>query len=162
MHQAVTLVAKYLIFLSALLFVWAFAEQPRDKKRVLLTTAVIGVVLLFVLAKLGGHFYNDPRPFVAGRFTPYFPHGADNGFPSDHTLVASFAGFLVLRYSKKFGIVLLVLALLIGASRVQAGIHHWIDILGGFGFAAISVWAANLITRKIVSKWSPTPRKQPS
>lgn len=148
MHQAVIVVAKYFILLSVLLAVWTFAEQPRGKKKEMIVVGLVGAVLSVALAKLGSHLYYDPRPFVTGHFTPYFSHGNDNGFPSDHTLLASFLAFLSLRYSKKFGAVLLILALAIGLSRVQAGVHHLIDIIGSFVCTGIGVSVAFLVAKR--------------
>jgi undecaprenyl-diphosphatase len=148
MHEIVTFIAKYVIFLSVFLVVWAFVAQPRSQRKNFILVGILGAILSLLLAKIGNHLYYDPRPFVAGDFTPYFPHGNDNGFPSDHTLLAAFFTFLVLRYSKKLGWVLLLLALLVGMARVKAGVHHSIDVLGSFVFAAIGVWIAGFLVGK--------------
>jgi undecaprenyl-diphosphatase len=149
MHQAIVIVAKYFIVFSVLLAFWTFVEQPRDKKKEFILIGIIGAVFAVALAKLGGHFYYDTRPFVAGHFTPYFYHAPDNGFPSDHTLLASFLMFLSIRYSKKFGVVLLLLAVAIGLARVQAGVHHFTDIIGSFVCSGIGVFLAIYITKRI-------------
>jgi undecaprenyl-diphosphatase len=154
MHQAVIVIAKYFIILSVIVTLWVFIEQPKDKKKEFILLGLIGGLLAILLAKLGGHFFYDTRPFVAGHFTPYFSHGADNGFPSDHTLLASFFMFLGWRYSRKFGISLFVLAILIGLSRVQAGVHHLVDIIGSFAFSALGFGLALLITRIYFNKTS--------
>src|SRR5690348_13209583 len=80
----------------------------------------------------GRRLINDPRPFVAGHFTPLLPHGNDNGFPSDHTLLASFLGFAILRYRRGLGAAMLFVAACIGIARIAAGIHHLEDIIGSF------------------------------
>lgn len=148
MHQAVIVVAEYFILLSVLLALWTFIEQPRAKKKEFIIVGLVGAVLAVLLAKLGSHLYYDPRPFIAGHFTPYFSHGNDNGFPSDHTLLASFLAFLSLRYSKRFGAALLLLALAIGLARVQAGVHHLIDIAGSFACTAIGVGLASFVAKR--------------
>ena len=74
-----------------------------------------------------------------GRFAkPYFVSSTDNGFPSDHTVVSALLGLIVLRYSRKLGMAVLLVTLLIGIARVIAGVHHSKDILGGFVIAVIS------------------------
>lgn len=154
MHEFVTIVAKYLLIISVLGALYVFWQlDGRDKKR-FLVEALVGAVIAYGLAKLGSQFYNNPRPFVEGNFTPYFSHGADNGFPSDHTLLASYLGFLVLKYHKNLGYFLLVGAALIGAARVIAGVHHTIDIIGAFIFAALGAWLAWVIVKKLPSPGS--------
>lgn len=162
MHQAVIIVAKDFILLSVLVAAWVFIEQPRNKKLEFVLIALVGAVLSYAFAKLGSHFFYDTRPFVAGHFTPYFSHGNDNGFPSDHTLFASFLMYLSWRYSKKWGLVLFVLAVLIGLSRVQAGVHHLIDILGSFACAGLGVGTAILLVglfHKQQSTYTTTPKR---
>jgi undecaprenyl-diphosphatase len=88
------------------------------------------------MTKVGGLLL---RPFVVAHTLPLIPHGVDNGFPSDHTVLCmTMAGVVALQH-KWFGSVLIVLALLVGASRVLAGLHHPMDILGGIGIAFVSV-----------------------
>lgn len=150
MHQIVIIVAKYFIVLAALLaaVVWLKASTPEKKRFIAL--AILGAIFSLVLAKVGNKLHSDPRPFVVGHFTPYFSHGADNGFPSDHTLLASFIAFTTWRFSKTAGVVLLIIAILIGLSRVIAGVHHLQDIIGSIIFAFIGVWLASLATSFVV------------
>lgn len=155
MHEIVVFVAKYVIFLSAILALWVFLKLSGPKKKEFIIVGVLGAILALALAKLGRHLYYDPRPFVAGHFTPYFPHGPDNGFPSDHTLLAGFLTFLTFRYSKKLGWALLFLALFIGMARVKAGVHHSIDILGSFVISAVAVWIIGTLVDKF-GKHKPT------
>lgn len=149
MHGIVVFVAKYFIVLSALVALWIFVTLPRKQKKEFILVGVGGAVIALVLAKVGNHLYYDPRPFVEGHFTPYFGHGNDNGFPSDHTLLAGWLAFLGLRYSKKLGWLLIALALLVGLARVKAGVHHLLDILGSLVFSGIGVWLAGLVAGKI-------------
>jgi membrane-associated phospholipid phosphatase len=61
--------------------------------------------------------------------------------------------FVVLYYSKKWGIFLLVVAALIGWARVAAHVHHAVDIIGSFVITAIVYLAVlKLLENKKVSK----------
>lgn len=73
----------------------------------------------------------------------------DNGFPSDHTLLASFIGFAMLTISRRRSIVLLLVALAIGLARMAAGVHHSWDILGSFIITGISYTVAKAILPRI-------------
>lgn len=145
MHETVIIIAKYFIVLAALVIiaVWLKVSTPEKKRFIVL--AIVGAIFSLVLAKIGSKLYNDPRPFVAGHFTPYFSHAADNGFPSDHTLLASFLAFTTWRFSRKAGVTIFVIAILIGLSRVIAGVHHSVDIIGSIVFAFVGVWLASLL-----------------
>jgi undecaprenyl-diphosphatase len=158
MHMLITLIAQYFIIVSLGLTVWFFLRLPSNAKRRFLVQAVIGGVCALILAKIGSILFYDPRPFVVGHFIPYFSHNADNGFPSDHTLLSSFVGFLVLKYNKTWGLVLLSMAAIIGLSRMIAGVHHSIDIAGSFLFAGISVLAVSIISSHAQGKQAKAKR----
>jgi len=139
MHELVILVAKYFVIVPLIIvaFVWLQLEQ-KDKLRFVLLAVASGIVAL-VLAKIGSKLYYDPRPFITGHFTPYFPHANDNGFPSDHTLLSAWLGFLALTRQRRLGALALLFAVLVGGARMIAGVHHLLDIVGSFVCAAVAV-----------------------
>ncbi len=140
MHEATKIVAKYFIIIPVLIALYAFIKLRTKQQRLeFLLMMVGGGVLSLLIAKLGNHLINDPRPFVVGHFKPLFAHGNDNGFPSDHTLLSSFLGFALLKYSRRLGLITLLLAALIGGARMAAGIHHLEDIVGSFVITGVSV-----------------------
>ena len=122
--------------------------------------ALVALPAIYLIAKLISHFYYDPRPFVAGHFTPLIPHQADNGFPSDHTLLSAAIASIIYYFNKKLSIGLWVLTLIIGFSRVYAGIHHPVDILGSVIIAIIVAPVAFLLTRKAKNIFSNKRREQ--
>ena len=152
MHEIVIIVAKYFIVVSALVALYIWIKLSRENKKQFILEGFIGGILALGLAIIGSKLYHDPRPFVIGHFTPYFPHGNDNGFPSDHTLITSVVAFLAMKYSKVGGWILLVLAVMIGLARVIAGVHHLADIIGSIIFAGIGILVAQLIARRTMGK----------
>jgi len=152
MHEIVIIVAKYFIVVSALVALYIWVKLDREQKKQFIIEGFIGGILALVLAIIGSKLYHDPRPFVVGHFTPYFLHGNDNGFPSDHTLITSVVAFLAMKYSKLGGWVLLALAVMIGLARVIAGVHHLVDIIGSIIFAGIGILVAQLIVRRTFAK----------
>ena len=105
-----------------------------------------------LLAILGSYLFNNPRPFISDEVTPLFSSGLDNGFPSDHTLLAALLSFAALVYSRRLGVALLILAFIIGWARVAGGVHHGIDVLGSFAIAGVAVLAAKSIMDKQLKK----------
>jgi len=128
MDTLIIFIAKYLLFVSIAIAILYFLKQTRQKQKEMLIFAVLLLSLSYVIAKIVGHFYFDPRPFVLGHFAPLLPHAADNGFPSDHTLLAAAVAFAIFHFNKKLGMFLLLLAILVGVARVLAGVHHLIDV----------------------------------
>lgn len=139
MNEIIKIIAQYFVALPVLIAVYTFLKLPNKQTRLESgSLLVIGSIISLALAQIGGHIINDPRPFVVGHFTPLLTHTKDNGFPSDHTLLSSFIGFAILTYAKKVGVAVLLIAALIGAARVAAGVHHVEDIVGSFAITAIA------------------------
>ncbi len=141
MNILIIIGAKYLIFFLLLVALGHFLSLSRQKKKRMVIFSLVALPLIYLAAKVAGHFYFDPRPFVVGHFQPLLPHEPDNGFPSDHALLASAVSMIIFFSDKKLGLSLWVLAALVGLSRVLAGVHHPVDILGSM---VISVLLASL------------------
>jgi membrane-associated phospholipid phosphatase len=154
MDGLITFVAKYFILIPLVVAIYIFFKQKNDKRQEMLIILFCTGVLSIILAKIGAHLYNDIRPYLSDGTPSLFPHSGDpNGFPSDHTLLSSFLAFVVLYYSKKWGIFLLVIAALIGWARVAAHVHHAVDIIGSFVITAIVYLVVlKLLENKKVSK----------
>ncbi len=133
--------AKYLIyFLIAvfLIFIFRFKSGARQKIFIFCFSALTVLLARGIIFSIIRLAYLRERPFIALQFKPLF-EAADASFPSGHTtllLAMAFAAFL---FSRKFGIWFSILALLVGLSRVVAGVHYPSDILGGLLTALVSV-----------------------
>jgi undecaprenyl-diphosphatase len=154
MHTLLLFCAKYLVFIIGLIAFIYWLTLPKYLKLQMVIFAVVSAIIAGALAKAGAMLYNDPRPFITSHVTPLFPHGADNGFPSDHTLFAGFVAATVDMASRKLGAILLVLALIVGISRVIGHIHHPIDIIGSLVFVLVGAIVANFVTPLISSRLS--------
>ncbi|HSX02157.1 MAG TPA: phosphatase PAP2 family protein [Candidatus Saccharimonadia bacterium] len=151
MNELIIICAKYLFIVSLIAVVVYWWRLPRADKKPFLVLLVVGGVLSYALAKLSGHFIYDARPFVSEHITPLIPHANDNGFPSDHTLLTSWLAWVVLAFSRKWGAALLAVAVVVGAARVMAGIHHPLDIAGALAVTGL----ATLVAWWSLNKWLP-------
>jgi undecaprenyl-diphosphatase len=155
MDTIIKLVAEYFIIIPIIIVLVVFFQLKDSKIHFAIELIIAGLVAI-LLARIASMLWYDPRPFVVGHFTPLFAHASDNGFPSNHTLLASLIGWVTLTYSRKYSIIILITAFLIGAARVLAGVHHPLDILGSFvisGIAAlIVIYIANRIRTKKTTK----------
>lgn len=143
MDDVIVFVANYALYISVLITIYALLRLDTKNRKQFIVLALFAAIATILLAKLASWAYYNPRPFVVGQFAPLFPHPNNNGFPSDHTLFTSFLAFLVLNYSRKLGIYLLLIAIAIGVARVLAGVNHTIDILAAIfisGVAVASIW----------------------
>ena len=139
MSSLIVLCAKYLFVVPPLLLLYALWRADGATRRQTVTRGLIAVVLAVGLAKGGGALYNEPRPFAALHLAPLIPHAADNGFPSDHTLLVFCCVFLLLPLSRPLAAAALVAACGVGAARVASLLHSPLDIGASVAFAAASV-----------------------
>lgn len=108
--------------------------------------------MALVVGKILNHDIQDPRPFVVKHITPLVAHAADNGFPSDHTLLTMTIASIVFVYNKKLGIILGAISLCVGLARVFAQIHHLEDIIGSIIIAIGSTYVAYIVLPHILKK----------
>jgi len=152
MHTILLFVAKYLFLIVGLLAFAYWLKAPKKEKVRLIVFGAIAAIVTMVLVKVGAALYFDPRPFVTHHVVPLYPHGADNGFPSDHTVLTAFIALTIFSSSKRIGITLLVMSVLIGLSRILGHIHSPIDIIGSLLFALAGYGAAILLTPYILKR----------
>ena len=148
--------ANYSIFVDALaaviVIVGLLYHRPRFVAFRWAVAAAVLLVLSFVFVQLGGLLYYDPRPFVVGHFQALISHAADNGFPSDHALLAAalvaVVGLIYIPLALPFAL----LAIVIDWTRVGVGLHHVIDVEGSSVFVALATLIA-LLLRPIIVRW---------
>ena len=134
----------------------------------------IAIVLLFVknyrkvalmvgASLLGSLVFNNmivknivarPRPYrMIETLTILIPEPGEYSFPSGHTSSSFAAGVvLYLMLPKKYGIPAMVLAFLIGISRLYVGVHYPTDVLGGMVMGTLIAVSVVKATEKILIK----------
>ena len=153
MDSLIIITAKYALFLSLVITAYVWLRLPRRQKWEFVVLAFLGGVIALALAKLGGALYVDQRPFVTHHIAQLFHHAADNGFHSDHTVASMFLAVCVLFYSRRWGVVLVAISLLVGVTRIAAHVHRPIDILGAIAIAVTAALIARPAARWLARRW---------
>lgn len=149
LDQLIIFAAKYLFLLLPVIGFFWFIQLPMAAKKEVLLLGLITGLLALALGRLAALFFFDPRPFVAGHFTPLIPHAPDNGFPSDHTLLSSAIAMTVFLRNRPIGGLLWFLTLLVAAGRIGSGLHSPIDVAGSIAFSIIAGVIAEILVRRI-------------
>jgi len=112
-------------------------------KRLLYKSVIIfgPAIIAFLVASVLKDVIKIDRSFVQfDKITPLFSPNQEYSFPSSHASAFSALGLSMYFYRKDIGIFFLVSALLIGLSRIIAGVHFPIDILAGFVLGTLIVF----------------------
>lgn len=126
-------------------------REKRNHLAMVITSFIVGGLgwTISVLIKL---VYTHPRPFeVLARARQLIDEGG-NSFPSGHSTFLFTVTFVLLIFDKKLAKFGLIVATLVGLSRIIAGIHWPADILGGAILAALVTFAARPFIKKLQTK----------
>jgi len=128
--------ARYLIvIIIASLLKYVFIYKDKAERLINLRvvfnaifSAGLGLLFNFIISI----FIQRSRPFEIGLGENIYGSVWTVGsFPSEHTTIAFAIAMAVFLTYKKFGTILLVLAAIVGVSRIYVGIHYPLDILAG-------------------------------
>jgi len=135
--------ASWLLWVGvALVAIFWFVE--RRVRFVSAVVAAVSAVLAWVVNQWIGELYFRPRPFVdlAAVHKLISKSVDEKSFPSDHTALAFAIAISVLLVNRRWGVALLILAVLTALGRVLVGVHYPTDVLGG---AAVGIGAALVV-----------------
>ncbi|PCI19581.1 hypothetical protein COB64_03495 [Candidatus Wolfebacteria bacterium] len=110
----------------------------------------VSVVGSWGVAGLLKEILTVPRPFLfLENVKLLFEHGGFDSFPSGHATFFAALAMALYYYNKKLGLIFGVSALIIGVSRVIAGVHFPVDIIAGFFIGIVGAWIVHLIAVKV-------------
>jgi membrane-associated phospholipid phosphatase len=112
-------------------------------QRATLTVATLGrIVVLGVLAYLLSRVLTsiiiDPRPYIVAHTRPLIPLAHDNGFPSDHVLLAAFLAASLWWINRRLLPAFVGGMLLVLLGRLGVGAHHTLDVLGSIAIVGVA------------------------
>lgn len=161
--------AEYLpfLFIAVLIYLW-FSQKVGGKRISLYAgySAVLGVVFNLLITV----FYFHPRPFMDKIGTTLINHVPETSFPSDHTtfMLSVAMTLLIIKETRKTGIILCFFGIIGGLSRVFCGIHYPLDILGSLAVALVSSSLVltfstklEIVNKFIINAYSQIVKKRP-
>lgn len=125
-------------WLIAGLLVFLFIHKHKGEGIKNVLVIFFAALLAWFVAKAIKYFYFSPRPFeVLDSVNLLFEHGGGDSFPSGHATFYSALATSFYFYHKYLAWIYIVGAILIGLSRIIAGIHWPLDILVGYALGGI-------------------------
>lgn len=128
---------------GAIVIALVLAAEWRNSKRLKILSAIGLAVILGMAVK---QIVAEPRPCAGADWCP-----SDYAFPSLHALVAFtlMTGFL----NKRSFAIFLLFALFVSFTRLNIGVHSFVDIAGALPIALISYYAADVAAKRVEPLW---------
>ncbi len=146
--------AKWLIWLALAAFAIAVWRSKSLRTRAyFFSLAALGAILSRgIFAEIVRYARYNPRPFEELGIDPLFGQYATASFPSGHVAFLFPIALAAWKYNKKLGIWLIAATILMGISRVIAGVHWMTDIAAGFLVGAIGFLVAQALLPRLEKK----------
>ena len=130
------------IFMAAvaLVFILGIAQRKPDYRKIAFSTIVITVINLMINLIIRSIF-PVARPFVYNKVNLLVPHDSASSFPSNHATGTMSIALGLERFSKPISVILTILSIIVGFSRVYVGNHYPADVIGAY----IIVYATSYI-----------------
>ena len=130
------------IFMAAvaLVFILGIAQKNPDYRKIAFSTIVITVINLMINLIIRSIF-PVARPFVYNKVNLLVPHDSASSFPSNHATGTMSIALGLEKFSKPISVILTILSIIVGFSRVYVGNHYPADVIGAY----IIVYATSYI-----------------
>ena len=131
LNTVIVAIAEYLpfVFIVCLIYLWLSNKNNYRQSALLAGYAAVFGVTINLLITL---FYFHPRPYMEKIGVTLINHVPETSFPSDHTTFMLSIAFTLslLKNTRNIGLILMLMGVAGGLSRVASGIHYPLDILG--------------------------------
>ncbi len=147
MNSLIIFGAEYVWILAPLVVLWYFSRLAKEWRKEFFIFSGLVLLAAFLLGLLAKGLWLNPTPL----------NPSENGFPSDHTLMAGALAALMMFFNRKLSLWLWIITAVVATSRVLAGEHHAIDVVGS---VVISLLSAGLVYAIMHKLWKQSGNQQ--
>lgn len=127
--------SKYVPYIFMLviviIFITGIIKNDSRYRKAAISTIIFTIINLIISFIIGNIIYID-RPFVNNDVNLLYSHKVNASFPSDHATGTMSIALGLGYYNKVVGIILTLISIIVGISRIYVGHHYPIDIIGAY------------------------------
>jgi undecaprenyl-diphosphatase len=131
LNPVMILIAKNRIYLlAAALLIYLFSGKKEN--RLMAVSGLAALILAEVAGKLAGMFHSNNQSFAElAEVNKLIEMDVNNSFPSDHTIIFFTLAVTFWLFNRKHTYLWILLAAIVGLSRIWVGVHYPADIAVG-------------------------------
>jgi undecaprenyl-diphosphatase len=141
-------IAEYTLYV-VIVFALLFGLSKNGRNRLMVLCSLLTIAFAELLGRLAGLLHTNQQPFAElDAVNKLIEKAVDNSFPSDHTILMFSFCVTFWLFKRGWSFLWVLLAALVGVSRIWVGVHYPGDVLVG----AFVSFAAAIIVFRIVPK----------
>jgi undecaprenyl-diphosphatase len=141
--------ALYLVIGIAIIYLFT-----NNYNRLMVLYSIMAIFIAEVFGKLAGLVHQNNQPFAElANVNQLIEKTVDNSFPSDHTIIVFALCFSFWICKKGWNSLWVLLAILVGISRIWAGVHYPGDVAAGAFLSILSVLVVYRFVPRAIEKW---------
>ncbi|MEH7303554.1 undecaprenyl-diphosphatase [Neobacillus drentensis] len=146
LNPAMIFIAEYMVlFLALRILIFWFTKSKTN--RMMIICGLITFLAAEIMGEMAGLIHSNNQPFSELiHVNKLIGHEVDNSFPSNHTILFFSFCMVFFLFKRKSGVLWILLACLVGLSRIWVGVHYPGDVIVG---AAISILSALIVYRVV-------------
>ncbi len=137
--------ASYLVYVMAVAWVVVAVSRRAALSVAVVARLAVMVALAFLASRLLGGVVADPRPYLVDHLRPLATVSHDNGFPSDHALLAAALTAGLWWIDRRWLPPFAVATVLVMLGRLAIGAHHTLDVTGSVAIVLVAALVAALL-----------------
>lgn len=138
--------------ITALVFILGAIKKNEEYRKISVSTCIIAAINLTLSFAIGIVYYED-RPFVNNKVNLLIAHTKNASFPSNHAAGTMSVALGLGKYNKILGIIMAVISIMVGFSRVYVGNHYPLDVIGAYIMAFVINYLYNFLLRNKIEEF---------
>ena len=125
---------------TVIVFILGIKQKKCEYREIAFSTIFITIINMIINLIIRSIFHVE-RPFIHNKVNLLVPHDAASSFPSNHATGTMSIALGLGKYNRILEIIMTILSIIVGFSRVYVGNHYPADVIGAY----VIVFATNYI-----------------